>query len=164
MIVQLTQLTLFTILALLHRGQIFRAITQGIFFILCPSCISNKPLFFCRHMHFEHQPHTYAALLTLLRTHISVEYGGSLFLPEYGIRIQQATNSCIVWQPAKWHGTGVPNVDPTILEPDFKQLIAAFTTSKFLLTSWQKYCAGKMSNTAFNKHVEEVEAQAPYDH
>ena len=115
-------------------------------------------------MHNEKQPHRWSSMLNLHRSNLDINFGGSFFLPGYGIRIQQATNSCIAWEPKKAHGTGVPNVDPTNKNPYFKQLIAAFVTSPTLKAAWTKFIKKQMDKEAFNSFVDKMEEEVPYDH
>ena len=62
---------------------------------------------------------------------IGKEAGASLFISSYGIRIVNASNTCVAWNLDDLHGTGYYeeglDVGVTIL------------LSKFTETSWEKY-------------------------
>lgn len=91
--------------------------------------------------HHESQAHKYAAMWTIQRTS-NMPAGCHFFLSKYGIRIQQAPNTAIVWLPEEDHASSLPNYNPK--SPNFGtfcQRSVAFVTSKRLGTAWKKLCS-----------------------
>jgi hypothetical protein len=72
---------------------------------------------YARAIHFERQPHKYAAAWTTGRT-FADDDGGHFFLSQYGIRVHAAANTAIVWQPEMPHGTSLQRLSP--LNPTHK--------------------------------------------
>ncbi len=92
-------------------------------------------------MHYEKQPHTYAAALTTTRTG-AADNGGHFYLGSYGIKVESAANSLVVWQPRHVHGTGLQLRSPYDKEdPAFIQRGMAIVTSSRLPGVWEKYAA-----------------------
>lgn len=78
--------------------------------------------------------------------------GCNFYFSRYGVRVQQAPNTLIVWKPNEAHGTSLPNVDPDD-EPDddspgFCQRVLAFVTSDAMVGAWKAYQAGRESADA----------------
>ena len=71
-------------------------------------------------VHHEAHPHKYAASWTVSRTPGNAQ-GCHFFLARYGVRIQQAPNTLIVWIPSNAHGTSLPDVHPDEVAPTFYQ-------------------------------------------
>ncbi|GLB39703.1 hypothetical protein LshimejAT787_0702130 [Lyophyllum shimeji] len=99
---------------------------------------------YARAPHTEKQPHKYGVSWTLTRTG-GVEWGGHFYLAKYGIRVQGAPNTVIVWIPQEAHGTSLQDVHPDDCSPPFCQRGLAFVTSNRLPGVWEKYLAGQMS-------------------
>jgi len=98
-----------------------------------------------RATHFENQPHKFAASFTTVRTH-GPEAGGHFFCSKYGIRIQGAANTLVVWIPSDTHGTTLQDFRPTEQEPMFSQRGVAFVTSSRLKSVWAKYMQNTMTH------------------
>ncbi|KJA21474.1 hypothetical protein HYPSUDRAFT_140663, partial [Hypholoma sublateritium FD-334 SS-4] len=95
--------------------------------------------------HYEVQPHQFAIMWTTCRTPNELD-GCHFFLSKYGIQIQQATNTLIVWLPEDAFGTSLPNFDPkSKLDPDFCQRVVAFVTSSRLRKAWKDLQSGLCS-------------------
>ena len=55
-----------------------------------------------------------------------MQYLGALseqyrYQPDYGIKVCMARDTVVVWQPTKWHGTGLAHCDPEADDPEFYQ-------------------------------------------
>ncbi|KAF8056073.1 hypothetical protein FPV67DRAFT_1678612 [Lyophyllum atratum] len=86
---------------------------------------------YSRASHTEHQPHNFAASWTISRNG-GLDCGGHFYLAKYGVRIQAAANTFIVWVPRDAHGTSLQNFHPSEVEPSFIQRGIAFVTSNRL--------------------------------
>lgn len=93
---------------------------------------------FISFMHYEKQPHDYAAALTTFRNG-GVSDGGHFYLGAYGIKVEATANSLVVWQPKHVHGTSLQNRSPYDKNPEFLQQGLAIVTSARLPTIWEKY-------------------------
>ncbi len=82
-------------------------------------------------------PHKYATMWTIRRTP-NVPAGCNFYLSKYGVRIQQASNSLIAWQPEDEHGSSLPCFHPADMDPGFCQQGVAFVTSNRLGSAWRK--------------------------
>ena len=60
------------------------------------------------------------------------ESGASFFVSQYGLRIINASNTCVAWDVSKPHGTGW-------YEGGVKHIGIAILLSKATQSSWQKY-------------------------
>ncbi|RDB20488.1 hypothetical protein Hypma_012446 [Hypsizygus marmoreus] len=100
---------------------------------------------YSRPIHFETQPHKYAASWTLSRN-VGLAGGMHFYFAKYGIRVQGAPNTVIVWIPREAHGTCLPNYHPTNDEPPFSQRGLAFVTSNRLPSIWQAYLEGHLTH------------------
>ncbi|XP_006457687.1 hypothetical protein AGABI2DRAFT_45050, partial [Agaricus bisporus var. bisporus H97] len=76
---------------------------------------------YCRYIHFESQPHTWAVSLTTLRSFdpaiSTLSAGGHFYISAYGIRIQSAPGTLIAWRPKDWHGTSLFHLNPDVHSP-----------------------------------------------
>ncbi|GLB39670.1 hypothetical protein LshimejAT787_0701800 [Lyophyllum shimeji] len=106
---------------------------------------------YARAPHTEGQPHKYGVSWTLTRTG-GAEWGGHFYLAKYGIRVQGAPNTVVVWLPGEAHGTSLQDIHPDDCNPPFCQRGLAFVTSNRLVGVWEKYLAGQVSM----KDVEEA--------
>ncbi|KAG6915890.1 hypothetical protein DXG01_009392 [Tephrocybe rancida] len=105
-----------------------------------------------RAVHYEKQPHKFAAPWAPSRT--SAESAGCNFYDaKHGIRIQQAANTMVVWQPGNMHATSLPDCDPLDPEPVFLQRGLAFVTSPRLPAMWRKYLDGHMARNEALEHL-----------
>lgn len=64
--------------------------------------------------------------------HVGKESGASFFVSQYGLRIINASNTCVAWDVSKPHGTGW-------YEGGVKHIGIAILLSKVTQSSWQKY-------------------------
>ena len=71
--------------------------------------------------------------------------GCHFYIAGYGIRIQQASNTLIAWQPGDEHGSSLPDCDPSEISPKFCQQGVAFVTSNRLESAWVKLCDGSFT-------------------
>lgn len=108
---------------------------------------------YSRAIHKEKQPHTWAASWTLSRSG-GAEYGCHFYLARYGIRIQAAANTLIVWIPEEEHGTSVPDLDPYDANPAFCQRGLAFVTSNRLPGIWRKYLSGLLDHARAEAEID----------
>lgn len=88
---------------------------------------------YARPVHFEDHPHKWAVSWTTLRAGTKPS-GSNFFVPSYGLRIMQATDTSIAWRPSDYHTTSLGSWDPTIawsrgVDPTFIQQGIAFVTS-----------------------------------
>ncbi|RDB30477.1 hypothetical protein Hypma_007129 [Hypsizygus marmoreus] len=100
---------------------------------------------YSRPIHYETQPHKYAASWTLSRNAGSPE-GMHFYFAKYGIQVQAAPNTVIVWIPSEPHGTCLPNYHPTDGDPPILQRGLAFITSNRLPLVWQQYVDGHITH------------------
>ncbi|RDB28016.1 hypothetical protein Hypma_002267 [Hypsizygus marmoreus] len=100
---------------------------------------------YSRPIHFETQPHKYAASWTLSRD-VGVAGGMHFYFAKYGVRVQAAPNTVIVWIPTEPHGTCLPNYHPRDSKSPFSQRGLAFVTSNRLPSIWQSYIEGRLTH------------------
>lgn len=84
----------------------------------------------------------------------SVNCGGNFFLADYGVRVQAARDTSIVWEPRNAHGTSLMEKDERFLQTGLSMGI-----SKRLASVWQKYKDGLDLDGNMDKEVEEVFAR-----
>ncbi|EMD30923.1 hypothetical protein CERSUDRAFT_35051, partial [Gelatoporia subvermispora B] len=95
---------------------------------------------YSRPVHKETQPHTWAASWTTDRNG-GPEMGVHFILALWGIKVEAAKDTFIVWNPHEEHGTTLPNVAPGA----DSSLLAAITKGMAIVTSarimgvWDKY-------------------------
>jgi hypothetical protein len=68
-----------------------------------------------------------------------MKQGAIFFISKYGIRIQAASNTLVVWSPSEYHGTSLQDFSPLDEDPAFSQRGLAFLTSPWLKGVWEKY-------------------------
>jgi hypothetical protein len=93
----------------------------------------------------EHQPHTYALAWTVRRDH-PPDAGGHFYIGTYGIHIQAAANSLVIWRPTDVHGTSLQDLDPCDTNPAFLQRGLAIVTPNRLPHVWKEYCDKEYNN------------------
>ncbi|EPS93335.1 hypothetical protein FOMPIDRAFT_1136370 [Fomitopsis schrenkii] len=93
-------------------------------------------------IHSEKQPHKYAYLWTTGRT---VQHGGNFYVAEYGIKVLQAPDTFIAWQPAHAHGTSLIGYQPPSGDLPLAQQGLGFVTSMHLALTWKKFVANKIT-------------------
>ncbi|TFK60762.1 hypothetical protein BDN72DRAFT_778991, partial [Pluteus cervinus] len=93
---------------------------------------------YSRAVHYENQPHDYSISWTLARSDPPTA-GGNFFISQYGIRVEQAPNTVVVWMPKQPHGTSLQHLDPFDKEPPFLQTGLAFVTSPRILKVWDDF-------------------------
>lgn len=101
-------------------------------------------LFVFRATHREPHPHKYAASWTISRTPDTPD-GCHFYFARYGIRVQQAPNTLIIWIPNEAHGTSLPDVSPDDDKPEFYQRGLAFVTSVRMAGAWKAFQANQKS-------------------
>ena len=92
------------------------------------------------HTHNEKCPHTFGISWTT-RKHRGEESdnGGDFYISDYGIKVEAAQNTVIVWRPQEWHGTTLPQQDPSISQrPEFSQAGISLVTSAGVVQEWYK--------------------------
>lgn len=106
----------------------------------------------CRRVvHKESQGHDWALTWTTMREGRNPR-GGNFYLCKYGVRVCQAENSSLAWQPAQWHSSSLASFEPTFDIPqlpdsEYDQQGVAFVTSPRLkgrYSDWKKMegCSG----------------------
>lgn len=84
-------------------------------------------------------PHEYAISLTLKRS-LKNHQGGHFYLASYGLKVESAEDTVIVWRPKDWHGTSLQEYPPSSQKiSEFNQTGLAFVMSNRLSTVWKKY-------------------------
>ncbi|KAF8836612.1 hypothetical protein BDN67DRAFT_983812 [Paxillus ammoniavirescens] len=100
---------------------------------------------YCRAGHSEHQPHKYGLAWTTGRVG-GLERGGHFYNSKYGIAVQSASNTMVVWTPEHEHGTSLQLRKIWEADPDFRQTGVAFVTSNRLTSTWCKYRDGLLAH------------------
>ncbi|KAF9061533.1 hypothetical protein BDP27DRAFT_1235073 [Rhodocollybia butyracea] len=101
--------------------------------------IVNRPV------HYEKQPHKWAASWTTYRDNTRSQMGGHFYLASYGIRIQGASNRAVFWRLADWHGTSLPNLEPSEKEGPLLQSGLAIVTLARLPAAFRRFHKGQLS-------------------
>lgn len=113
---------------------------------LSPEIMEGKQVFgliiglmhqFCRRVHHEFQPHTWAASWTTERNE-SFE-GSNFYNATYRVRVQGASNTACFWQPEHFHGTSLANNPYSEKEGDLVQCGLALITAPRLPSAWKKF-------------------------
>lgn len=113
-------------------------------------------------MHHENQPHDYAVALTV-RRNANPDDGGHFYLGSYGIKVESASNSIVVWRPKDSHGTSLQNRSPYDDDPSFIQRGMAIVTSARLTNAWAKYAENLNLDLAeISKKVKEAVKEIYY--
>jgi hypothetical protein len=95
---------------------------------------------YARSTHYEKQPHKYAMSWTTGRT-LGRDDGGHFYVSQYGIRVQGAPNTLVIWKPGHKHGTSLQKLSPTDRAPRFTQTGMSIVTSGRIRKIWEKYQA-----------------------
>lgn len=75
--------------------------------------ISGIHLIDFRYIHKESSKHTFAVSWTTFRDpQLGKDGGGHFFIAKYGIKIEAAADSVVVWRPRLWHGTSLQLRNP----------------------------------------------------
>jgi hypothetical protein len=70
----------------------------------------------------------------------SIEDGGHFYLAKYGIRVQSASNTFVVWQPHMTHGTSLQRIPPGVqAHVNFWQTGVSIVTSNRMKKAWTNY-------------------------
>ncbi|KJA15358.1 hypothetical protein HYPSUDRAFT_116152, partial [Hypholoma sublateritium FD-334 SS-4] len=93
---------------------------------------------YSRATHCEDHPHVYAAQWTVSRMP-NIAEGGNFYFARYGVHVQQAQNTLIVWKPSEPHGTSLPDINPRKDDNLFCQRALAFVTSDKMAQVWEEY-------------------------
>lgn len=114
-------------------------------------------------MHYERQPHDFAAALTTSRNG-SAGDGGHFYLGAYGIKVEATANSLVVWQPRHVHGTSLQRRSPYDKDPIFLQQGLAIVTSARLPGIWEKYVeAVGLDLSNLNAEAKKAEKEIYYE-
>lgn len=81
----------------------------------------------------------------------SVASGGNFFLADYGVRVQAATDTSIVWEPKKAHGTSLMERGDGFLQTGL-----SIGISKRLASVWEKYRNGVYTEGNMEQEVEKA--------
>ncbi|KAJ3737247.1 hypothetical protein DFJ43DRAFT_987971 [Lentinula guzmanii] len=119
---------------------------------------------YSRYIHVENQPHRWGTAWTTFRD--PTKKGGSFFFSDYGIRVCPATDTLHGWEPARPHGTSLPNTgpDPRCKYPDVVQSGLSIVTSPRIEAAFRRFCesSGNVEVSAlqeeFVSSVQEEEA------
>ncbi|KAF7770914.1 hypothetical protein Agabi119p4_6888 [Agaricus bisporus var. burnettii] len=118
---------------------------------------------YCRYIHFEKQPHTWAVSLTTSRQFdpavSSLDAGGHFFISAYGIRIQSAPNTLIAWRPSDWHGTSLFHISPDSASPrqQYFQRGLCIVTGMRIVDAVKKWRAGQIKDEELDKIEERMD-------
>lgn len=75
---------------------------------------------------------------------LGIAEGGHFFASHYGIRIQAASNTLVIWKPTKPHGTSLQNLDPRDPSPQSWQSGMSIVTSNRIEKIWNCYWDGML--------------------
>ena len=84
-------------------------------------------------------------------------------MARFGVRIQQAPNTLIVWIPSDAHGTSLPDVHPDEVTPAFYQRGLAFVTSVRIAGAWKEFQANQKTADEAAQMVEEAGEDDKYE-
>lgn len=119
-----------------------------------------------RRIHREtRQPHRYALALTTSRNVTKRNWGGDFILADYGILVEADTNTLMEWEVSDWHGTSLPDMDPSERETTFYQAGIAFVTSPTIEGVWLRLAKEEISEEEAVEMLETLayEKSAPED-
>ncbi|KAH9911012.1 uncharacterized protein B0H18DRAFT_893745 [Fomitopsis serialis] len=142
-----------------HRLALLDATTPGMF-----DCSSGLQFLTarCRAIHNEKQPQKWAFSWTTKRDP-QMKRGGQFYLAKYGIKVRQAANTMVAWQPEHAHGTsllpgGLPRRElRESSEAPILQAGLAFVTSTRLASTWKSYLKHKDAERAKAEYMQSAE-------
>ncbi|KAE9384480.1 hypothetical protein BT96DRAFT_780120, partial [Gymnopus androsaceus JB14] len=104
---------------------------------------------YARHVHFERQPHLFAAAWTMFRKPEAL--GCNFYNSSYAIQVQSSSNYACFWQPRHWHGTSLPNVEYSETGGPLVQSGLSLVTSNRLPGAFQSFVNGTMGEAAMKE-------------
>ncbi|KAF8837794.1 hypothetical protein BDN67DRAFT_908634 [Paxillus ammoniavirescens] len=113
---------------------------------------------YCRVGHKEVQPHKFAVAWTTERIGFP-EKGGNFYNAAYGLLIESAANTVVVWPPEDVHGTSLQDQSISGDDLGFSQAGLAIVTANRLPEMWRGYRAGLMSQAQGAKEMEESDPE-----
>lgn len=100
---------------------------------------------YARAIHTEQQPHKWAISLTI-RSSFGPRQGGDFYFSRYGVRVQSAENTLVLWDPTEEHETSLQNISPYEDYPSSVQTGLAIVTPDRLPGVWGDYKRGMLKH------------------
>jgi hypothetical protein len=111
-----------------------------------------------RFIHREGSPHKYAVAWTTMREpELDATAGGHFFICNYGVKVEAAADSVVVWNPKSWHGTSLQRREPS--NPGIFQAGLAIVTPTGINNLWQEVLDEKISLEEARKKVLDLETE-----
>ena len=82
--------------------------------------------------------------------------GGHFFICAYGVKVEAAASSVIVWNPKSWHGTSLQRCDPR--GPEIFQAGLSIVTPTGIAGLWQEVLAENISLEEARTRMLELES------
>ncbi|KAA8892791.1 hypothetical protein FN846DRAFT_1009128 [Sphaerosporella brunnea] len=111
---------------------------------------------YSRFCHHEKNAHDYCLAWTISRLQ-DPSSGGNFYVADYGIKVEASTDMMVAWKGAHFHGTTLPDVDPSKLDTDFQQLGLSIATGGRLLKALREVKRGEVLEAYLFKRVAELE-------
>ncbi|PUU73019.1 hypothetical protein B9Z19DRAFT_941258, partial [Tuber borchii] len=93
---------------------------------------------YSRAIHKESGPHKYSLFWTTERS-LGEDEGGNFFIADYGIRVQGAKNSIVVWQTNMFHGTSLAKLESIDSDQGRGQAGLSIVSPNRLPKMWDNY-------------------------
>ena len=111
-----------------------------------------------RFIHREGSPHKYAVAWTTMREpELDATAGGHFFICKYGVKVEAAPDSVVVWNPKSWHGTSLQCRDPS--NPEIFQAGLAIVTPIGINSLWQEVLDKRISLDEARKKIVDLESE-----
>ena len=111
-----------------------------------------------RFIHWEGSPHKYAvAWTTMWEPELNATAGGHFFICKYGVKVEAAPDSVVVWNPKSWHGTSLQRRDPS--NPEIFQAGLAIVTPTGINSLWQEVLDKRISLDEARKKIVDLESE-----
>ena len=111
-----------------------------------------------RFIHQEGSPHKYAVAWTTMREPaLDATAGGHFFICTYGVKVEAAADSVVVWNPKSWHGTSLQWCDPSSTK--VFQAGLAIVTPTGIAGLWQDVLDKNISLEEARKKMLELESE-----
>jgi hypothetical protein len=111
---------------------------------------------YSRFCHHEKNAHDYCLAWTTSRLQ-DPSSGGNFYVADYGIKVEASTDMMVAWRGKHFHGTTLPDVDPSKLETDFQQLGLSIATGGRLLKVLQEVKKGEVLEADLFRRVAQLE-------
>ncbi|TFK60425.1 hypothetical protein BDN72DRAFT_779438, partial [Pluteus cervinus] len=108
---------------------------------------------YSRAIHYENQPHKYSMGWCLSKEHAPAR-GGNFYLANYGIRVEQAANTVIVWRPNEWHGTSLHEAEFCERPEEWVSVGLCIVTSSRIRSAWEKFQRHTISREELIRRME----------